>query len=737
MRKVSAIIFASLTGIPGLALAQDAANEVDHGEIIVTAQRREQSILDVPLAISAVSGDALASRGIVNSSNLQDVIPNLQISSPYGQSQPNFSMRGISVGNEYNSNQVSPIGVYIDDVYMASRISHGMGLFDLDRVEVLRGPQGTLFGRNTTGGAINFITRAPTLSGNRGYVELGYGNYDTWRGQAALETTMVEDELGFRIAANWAKGDGQIKNIFPGQRDANSLDTLQGRAQLRMRPGQGPVDITLKVYGGRERGTQAGVHGRADARVGLGFFEVNENRIGVSSTDAYGASAKIAWELSQQLTFTSITAVDGGMQDLPVGSDGSPLDVLDLHFRTDYSQFSEEARLNFSNDKVEVVGGVFYGTDKVDVHNIRYFGDAFGPGVNGGYDQYYKQKRRSVAVFAQGDYALTDSLTLTLGARYTWDKIRYHDAWAYLFRGNVSGPFTPLFTTVPCSGNPGACAFDPNARFAVGGSDSALTGRVALSYELADGTLLYGSYNRGYRAGAVNGAGQRRSDGITYVDPETVNAYEVGVKGRYFGALTLAVAGFYYDYSDQQLGDSQAGPVNVLVNAPKSRVMGGEIEAVLRASAALTLNASVGFQDAKYKELTLQGVVLNGNRLPNAPKWSVQVGGDLQLPDIADGVLKFSPAMTYASKQFFTPFNNVNIPNTAQRNQELAQDGNVRVNAALSWEKDAVMLKAFVNNAFNTKIYTYGLDLLISGLGYNYLIPAAPRTYGASVRVSF
>ncbi len=213
---------------PTTTASQDGASS---GDIIVTAQRRAQSILTVPIAISAIGGDALVTKGITNSANLAVAVPNLQVSSPYGQTQPNFSLRGISVANEYNSNQASPIGVYIDDVYLASRTAHGMGLFDLDRVEVLRGPQGTLFGRNTTGGAINFITKGPSLHGNEGYAEAGYGNFNTFTAQGAVEATMVEDQLGVRIAGNYAKGDGQIRNVYPA--DATEIRRTRCRGGRR------------------------------------------------------------------------------------------------------------------------------------------------------------------------------------------------------------------------------------------------------------------------------------------------------------------------------------------------------------------------------------------------------------------------------------------------------------------------------------------------------------------------
>ncbi len=713
------------------------ASDADYGDIIVTAQRREQSILSVPIAISAVGGDALASKGVTNSANLQSVVPNLQISSPYGNTQPNFSLRGISVANEYNSNQASPIGVYMDDVYLANRTAHGMALFDLDRVEVLRGPQGTLFGRNTTGGAINFITRQPKLSGNDGYAEVGYGNYNTFTAQAALETTLSEDAVGLRVAANYIKGDGQIKNVFPGGRDANSQNTLQGRATLRFKPDNGPLDVKLKVYGGRDRGSQAAIHGLLAARTGLGFFEVNENRIGFNKTSAYGASANIAYELSPELTFTSITSYDRGSQNLQQAADGAPIDILDVTWKSKYRQFSEEARFNYDSGPLSLVGGLFYGWDRVVTDNDFAIGGVFGPGANGGFFQHYRQDRRSYAAFAQGDYEVAPRLTLTVGARYTKDKSKYRDGFAFLYAGDIGAARTPLATTVPCAGQPGTCAYDPNAVFATKGGNSALTGRVALSYTFDNGPLVYVSYNRGYRSGAFNGGSYTSSSGINYVDPERVNAYETGIKGRFFDRrLSLSAAAFYYDYTKQQLQDLRPGPVGILVNAPKSEVYGVEAEASWVLSDMLTINGSLGYLHATYKELNLQGADLAGNSLPFAPRWTLQGGADLKLIDNGSMKLVFSPNVAHFSRQFFSPLNETNAPGTAQMNAELQQGAYTKVNATLALTVDRFTIKGFVNNLFQEKTYVYGLDLRGAGFPYPFLVPAAPRTFGASVRVS-
>jgi iron complex outermembrane recepter protein len=178
MRK-SAILLIAMSSVSSAALAQETATAgqpAQQGalqEIIVTATKRSENLQDVPVAVSALSSQDLANAGVFETSDLNNSMPNLLVSSPYGRQQPNFSLRGVGVGTEFNANAASPIGVYVDEVYQAFRSSHGQQLFDLEQIEVVRGPQGTLYGRNTTGGAINFITKAPSLEGIEGYATAG------------------------------------------------------------------------------------------------------------------------------------------------------------------------------------------------------------------------------------------------------------------------------------------------------------------------------------------------------------------------------------------------------------------------------------------------------------------------------------------------------------------------------------------------------------------------------------
>ena len=723
------------------------------GEILVTALRRSESVLNVPLSISAVSGNALAAKGVTDSVDLAEVVPNLQVSTNFGTAQPNFSMRGISVANEYNSNQVSPVGVYMDDVYLAARASHGMGLFDLDRVEVLRGPQGTLFGRNTTGGAIDFITRGPKLQGDNGYVDLGYGNFNTFTAQGAGEVTTDDGQLGMRAAINYVKGDGQFANVAPGAMRPGSQDTLQGRFSVRFRPTGSGLDIKLRAYAGRDNPTSTPVFGPASARQGLDFFTVNEGNVGYDRTSAWGTALTVSYAFTPGLTATSITSYDGGRLNMQSPSDGTPESGayapadfgspitgegdLYIHWHSIFRQFTEEMRVNYEAGKLKLVGGVFYGWDRTTTDNDFNIGVATLGAV--GYYQHYVQNRYSVATFLQGDYQITPRLSLTLGLRETWDKALYQNGTADEYFGGflLGAGETPLATTVCTPSAPGAACTPGSAPYAAAGNNAALTGRASLNYKLDEGLLAYASYNRGYRSGAFNGGAYTSQTGIDYVLPERVNAYEVGLKGHLFDhALTFSTAAFYDDYQNQQLQNTLPGPVAILVNAPKSEIYGGELEATWHALPTLAFNGSLGLLHAKYKELTLQGVDLAGQDLPFAPHVTAQAGMDWAVWRQGADEISLSPNLAYTSHVYFTPFNLVNA-NALQANNELQQNGYTKVNAQLVWKHAGYAVRAWVSNAFNTKVLAYGLDLRGAGFPYNFLVPSTPRTFGVSVRAGF
>jgi len=724
----------------GRALAQQESTDSSTtaatgiGEIVVTAQRRAQSILDVPLAITAIDSSTLEKNGISNSAQLATAVPNLQISSPYGNTQPNFSLRGISVANEYNSNQASPIGVYIDDVYIAPRTSQGMGLFDLDRVEVLRGPQGTLFGRNTTGGAINFITRGPALDGANGYAELGYGNFNTFTAQGAVEETLIQGQLGIRVAGNWVHGGGQIENVYPGGPNPNSQDSRQGRISLRYKPGDGDLDIKIRAYAGRDNPTQAAVQGLLPARAGLSFFQVDENRIGENQTSASGVAANVSYTFTSAFSVTSITSFDIGRQDLQQAADGSPLDILDIDWQSHYRQYSEEARFNYGGERLNLVGGLYYGWDQTTTDNTFNIGSVLAPGVNGGFFQNYRQRRHSSAVFLQGDFKITNQLIFTLGARYTEDRARYDDGYATLFAGNVGGPRTALASTVPCPGVPGTCAYNPAARYVVNGSNDAPTGRAALSYTFDNGLLTYASYNRGYRSGAFNGGGYTSSSGITYIQPETVNAYEIGGKGRFLDrALTASAAIFYYDYKNVQVSRFVNGSPQVY-NGGKATLYGLDSDATLRVTEALTVSAGIELEHSEFKDFpnadfflscpvaypTVCSLSANGKQLPQAPSASGTVNIDYRVP-LMQGELHLNLNEVANSGFYFAP------------NNEYRQSAYGLLSASIGWSRGFYTVNLWGKNLTNY-IYPLSVNQAPTAVAAAY---AAPRAFGITMGAKF
>ena len=376
------------------AFAQAADAGADEGgldEIIVTAQKRAENIQDIPAAVSAISGDELQNRGIAQTSDLAGALPNLQVTSAYSSTQPNFSLRGISVANEFSASTASPVGVYVDEVYQSFRASHGQQLYDLERVEVLRGPQGTLYGRNTTGGAINFITRKPRLGDAQGYFTAGYGNFDTYSLQGAAEVTLVPDEFGIRIAGTRAKGDGYTFNPTLNK-DFATTDSLAGRITARWKPSD-KLDITLKLFGAKADPRQdipygiGYLQGRTDAagysrfapRPELGGRTLKRNEIQADTAGTYfvrttGASLSIQYELADNVTLNSSTGYDHLKYHLsPFDCDGSPTNICAIRYLSIGDNFNQDLHLNYEGNGLKLIGGVYYGRDKIRTRNEEDF----------------------------------------------------------------------------------------------------------------------------------------------------------------------------------------------------------------------------------------------------------------------------------------------------------------------------------------------------------------------------
>ena len=737
------------------AYADNAKSDDSLGEVVVTAQRREESIMKVPLAVSAFSQAELGNLGITNSHELNGLVPTLQVNSAFGDVQPNFSLRGIGVNNEHNPNQASPVGVYIDDAYISARVSQGLQLFDLDRIEVLRGPQGTLYGRNTTGGAINFLSHMPSLHGDSGNFEAGYGSFNTFTAEGAYETAFTEGVSGMRIAFNYAHGDGYEKNVFPTQPNGNSTDSAAARFIYKIKPSEG-LDITFKLTAGNSNPTQAGVFNLGTAVAnpvagkpadynpvldysrtahGLSFWQIDSNRLGYNKVKNFGSELVVKYAINDKLDLTSLTSYDTANAEFTQEGTGitstvmsQPLDTL---YGNKFTMFIQEVRLSYTTPDTKVQAGVYYGFDK-DASDSYYW--LFDGGAN--IHQYFDQTRKSVAVFAQWDQNLTSKLALTVGLRYTSDKAAYENYYSYLMPASVSQ--TGQRNTAPQYWDPAQAAV-----FALGSSysggqivpgpglhldNNAPTGRLALNYTFDNGQILYASYNRGYRNAAFCGQCFLNAT-LDTTEPEKDNAYEVGTKGRFFdNKLSISVDGFWIDYENQQTNE-QIGVQSILTNVPKSRMRGFEFEGLAQLTPDLRVALSAGYLDAKFIQLTLSAATVNGLQEPYAPKVTANLHADWRLVRTANGSVTFTPSLVYASKVYYSPYNDLD------GNGPLSQDANTKINAQLAYETDKYSVKLWGKNLGNKETFGDGLDL--RGFGYYYMIPLAPRTYGVSFGYKF
>lgn len=745
------------------ALYSSGTTAVQLEEIVVTANKVEESLQEVPLAVSAIGGDDLAHSGVAEAADLSGRVPNLQVSSPYANIQPNFSLRGISVGNEFNANQASPIGVYVDQNYLSARFAHGMQLYDIDQVEVLRGPQGTLYGRNTTGGVINVITRKPLMEQTQGYLTAKVGRFDSRELAGAVDTQLIDDVLGLRVAGTWSQSDGQLDNVGSGNGgdDYRANDSQAARASLLWLVND-DIELSVRAY-------YSDAEADGDAAIGLGVMPGGTDISGYSGADLdfweseagqngdYGASgdglaATLTWTLNEQLELTSITAFDQGDFRVEQDADGGPADIFNITWSADYDQFNQELRLKWEGDSVRVTAGVYYGTDDVDTRNHYnffgmlgnpIFGFVFPPnfpaaqaalasgnvpfGLVGNLSAMnvahrFDQSRDSQAVFGEAAWDINERIRLTFGLRYTKDSIEVSNAQAIFSDYTGTPQLNTLPLVVPADGN----AFLP----AIDKDYNDVSGRIILDYTFDSGNMMYLSYSKGYRAGAINGTAYFDPSQLTFVEPENLDAYEFGWKTRMLDeSVQLNGAIFYYDYTDQQVQEI----VNItpfLRNSGEATVKGLELEALYAATDSLVVGFNLGVIDSEYKDLTLCGVDLSGNEFTNTPEMTANFNIDWEALEMAGGMLSVRADVTYIGDQWFSPFNEKN------GNQQLQQSAYSLINGRVSWHRENLSLALWGRNLTDKEYYSYGLDLR-NITGADYLVRGARRTYGVEVSYTF
>jgi outer membrane receptor protein involved in Fe transport len=605
---------AALAAAPGLVLAQAGAApaataapaaEAELSTVVITAQRRAQSAQQAGVAVSVLSGDELAARGVRKVNALQDAVPSLEVEPAFGGGQAQFRLRGVGF-QDYATNNAGAVTVYVDEVALPLPVQTQGLLFDLDRVEVLRGPQGTLYGRNTTGGAVNFITRRPTRA-LEGSVTLGVGSFGAVEAQAVVSGPL-SDALRGRIAVATQQGGAWQHHRATGEK-LGDKDLTGARGQLEWDLGR-DLRATLTLHGGRDRSDGQGLYAFVDQpavpgypvpkpalaadsdprATGWGFSPAFLAQIGRSAdakpsrdNDSSGGALQVEARLAG-LKLTSITAADHFSRKELADYDAQSLPLAETYFVSSSHNLSQELRLASDTPEAALnwLAGVYAADEKLNEQYWSSFANSFGFAT---VLTRYQQRVRTASVFGQADWKFAPDLKLVAGLRQEHEKRQRDD-----FSTRSIGP--DIVFTGPLSGSFG---------------NHHSSGKLALEFQASRDLLAYGSLSRGVKSGGFTAYNTFNAAALTPFKPEVLVAYELGLKAEPTRSLRINAALFHYDYRNQQILDAirddvTGATVGKIVNAPRSTIDGVEAELTWRATPALTLSQFVGYKDGHFKD---------------------------------------------------------------------------------------------------------------------------------------
>ena len=660
---------------PTAAFAQDEGASTDNSdEIVVTARRREERLIDVPVAITAYSGEALEKAGAIDITDIGQTTPNTTLEVSRGSNSTlSAFIRGVGQQDPVSGFEQG-VGIYLDDVYLNRPQAAVLDIYDVERIEVLRGPQGTLYGRNTIGGAVKYVTKQlPQEFSLR--IKGTYGTFD----QADLVVT-ASAPIGdlVRVGASGARlsRGGFGDNLTTGLENYNK-DIWAGRGTVELGGYGAPVLIRISGdYSKDKSNPRGGTRLIPGLKSGAPVLDsVYDTRGGLNDPkqeiEAYGLAMNVTAELSDTVTLRSISAWRKDKSATPIDFDALPavdVDVPGFYFN---EQVSQEFQLLYEGDKLKGLLGFYYLTATADtLFDVRIFNNVAGLTAFTEADV----DTDTYAVFGDFTYDFTDQFSLSVGGRYTWDKREAH-----ILRQNYLGGGSPVF------GGAGVALGAPSTNFNGSRSFNKFTPRVSLSFKPTPEHNLYASYSQGFKGGGFDprgvGAnapaaipGQPTSDEVANFlgfRPEKVESYELGYKGSLFdGGLNIALAGFYADYTDVQIPGSVACTVaglptfcGVVSNAGKATFKGLEFEGRARLGEdmatpgdRLTLSTAVGYIDAKYKKYitniaSVPTDVAAFREVQNTPKWTASGTLAYSAP-VGDGDISFGTTLSYRSKTY-------------------------------------------------------------------------------------
>jgi len=640
-------IFYKAIFVTGAALLTANAFAAQLEEIVVTAQKREQSLQDVPLSVSAVTGETLEDTGVFDIIDLQATTASLMIPSTGGRTQ-GASIRLRGFGSPPFQLGIEPaVATYVDGVYRSRSGVAVNDLIDVARIEVLKGPQGTLFGKNTTAGVLHIITNRPSTAEFSGSAEIGYEMYNRFRAKGHVNVP-ISETAAFRIAGMLGKGDGSQNrlifdpagNVVGKEDDLMDLNRSNVHAQLQLLPNES-LDVNFSVSWGEidENCCAAILPENGES------LDVIDNTIGNSDTTDLLYSAEVKWQFGNDLTLTSVTAQQDFELDKIIDGEFTQFPFLDIVEHVELKAFTQELRLSGSTDKLQWTVGGFYSDEEID--RIRDFvwlpGIAFIGGTPGlGSRDILFQEGESLSLFAHGIFALSKEFSVTAGLRYNNED---KTGGGELLQPNLNflGPV--------------------NDSYLENVDEDATTGTLSLQYDWSDDVMTYLTYSHGYKAGGINlareaaGLPGNPSDGP--FDAETADSIELGAKTELMNnRLRLNVALFHNEYDDQQ-NQTLVGQTFVVVNGEGAEVDGLEVEAALSATDSLMLNFGVTILDTEFASGTsFDGGATNagGTELPWAPDLSASLGWDFNT-EISNALSFFwTGSFVYKGEYFASSF---------------------------------------------------------------------------------
>ena len=611
------------------------------------------------------------------------------------------------------------VGVYVDDVYLGRAQGAFLSVYDVDRIEVLRGPQGTLYGRNTIGGAVKFVS-TPLSADWGGRAETTVGDYGLFEARISAGGALNADgTLLGKAAVSVARRDGYSDNAFTGEDDGDK-DQIAGRVSAEYRPSDA-LSFRLNIDASQDRPDTSRTPARATDVLGLypdtmaDPFKVEADFNDLNTLDTFGAALTADWAVSDLWSFKSVTAWRSMDYASHLDLDATPLAVFGVYVDENQHQFSQEFQLTYAGERLNAVAGVFY----FDETDLTYSG-LLGPVINLVTGSINDQHNRSWAAYGQGTWDLTDRLSLTAGLRYTSEDKDFRRTQTF---------YGPL-TEPPERDDPGLVVTDIDTS----ASWDSWSPKLGLDYAFSDDVMAYVSVSRGFKSGGFDGRANDDSGAAPY-DPETLWAYEAGVKSTLMDRrLTANMAVFWNDYTDLQLSsfsaDGGGGFIALFTNAGAATIRGVELELTARPVRELTLNATVGYLDARYDEyIGPGGVDISDERhLVNAPEWSARFGG-VYVADLGvNGSLTLGADASYRSKVY----------PTVSSSEVLAQDAYTLVDAFVRWSDrdDRLFLQLGGQNLTDERYVEQGFDLSDS-LGYELAYFGAPRTVRLTAGLKF